>query len=326
VSRSLRSRAAFVDETRARDQFGQHHRDGLQRLDLDIVELALLAMLHSEYAHRPLAPHDRHTGEAVEQFFARFRFIGEVRMAGRLVQIESLDILGDGADQTFPERQLRDVDGFLLQSAGGEQFEHAVPQQVDRTDLGTKRLADDLDDLIELGLGGRPRRHHVVQTCEYLTRSGGCGHRCHAMRANRKIAGIPTMESLASIGRLTTLSGESRRGILSGPTVQRRCGLVEQGRDDLGQGLFLAHHAHRLAGHHRAMLDIAVDHGAAQRSGPIMLDLELGLAHLDLAVVEKLGNFALLGGEKLARRVLERADRNDRQARVDLDRRDRVAS
>ena len=35
------------------------------------------------------------------------------------------------------------------------------------------------------------------------------------------------------------------------------------------------HHADRLAGHHRAGLDIAVDHRAAQRAGPEMLDLEL---------------------------------------------------
>ena len=34
-------------------------------------------------------------------------------------------------------------------------------------------------------------------------------------------------------------------------------------------------HADRLAGHHRAGLDIAVDHRAAQRAGPEMLDLEL---------------------------------------------------
>ena len=48
-----------------------------------------------------------------------------------------------------------------------------------------------------------------------------------------------------------------------------------------------------------AALDVAVDHRAAQRAGPIMLDLELGLGHFDRALVEQLGDLALLGGEVL---------------------------
>ena len=57
---------------------------------------------------------------------------------------------------------------------------------------------------------------------------------------------------------------------------------------------------------------------AAKRASPIMLDLELGLAHLDRAVVEQAGNFALLGGEGLHLPILEGADRNYRQPRIDL--------
>ncbi len=46
---------------------------------------------------------------------------------------------------------------------------------------------------------------------------------------------------------------------------------------------------------HAAMLDIALDHRAAQRAGPVMLDLELRLGHLDPALVERLRDLALLG-------------------------------
>ena len=56
----------------------------------------------------------------------------------------------------------------------------------------------------------------------------------------------------------------------------------------VGDRLLALDHADRLAGHDRAALDIAVDHRAAQRARPIMLDLQLGLGHLDLAFVELL--------------------------------------
>ncbi len=52
------------------------------------------------------------------------------------------------------------------------------------------------------------------------------------------------------------------------------------------------------------MLDIAVDHRAAQRACLVMLDLELGFSHLDLALVERLRDFALLGREQLAAGIL----------------------
>ena len=56
----------------------------------------------------------------------------------------------------------------------------------------------------------------------------------------------------------------------------------------------------------------SVDHGAAQRARPVMLDLELRLGHFDRALVELAGDLALLGGEILHLAVLERAHRDDR--------------
>jgi hypothetical protein len=64
----------------------------------------------------------------------------------------------------------------------------------------------------------------------------------------------------------------------------------------------------------------------ARRSAPAeVLDLELGGRHVELARVQPLGHFDLLGGEFLGALVLERAHRDHRQARIDLDRSDGIA-
>src|SRR5690349_11350860 len=56
-----------------------------------------------------------------------------------------------------------------------------------------------------------------------------------------------------------------------------------------------------------------------------MLDLELRLGHFDCAAVEKVGDLALLGGEALGFLVLERAHRDHRETRIDLNTEYRVA-
>ena len=84
-----------------------------------------------------------------------------------------LDILGDRADKALAKAQLGDVDGLLLEAAGGIELEQAVAQQVDRADLAVQRLADDLDDAVELGLRSRARRHHIVKTLEDFACGGG---------------------------------------------------------------------------------------------------------------------------------------------------------
>lgn len=54
-----------------------------------------------------------------------------------------------------------------------------------------------------------------------------------------------------------------------------RFGLFCQLGQNFGDGLNFAHHAHALAGHDRAMLHIAINHGFTQRTCPKMLDFEL---------------------------------------------------
>mgnify|MGYP003342413340 CR=1 FL=1 len=56
-----------------------------------------------------------------------------------------------------------------------------------------------------------------------------------------------------------------------------------------------------------------------------MFDFQLRRRHVDGAPVEQIGNLALLGGEQLAAGILQRAHRDHRQPRVDLNARHRIA-
>src|SRR3546814_15319425 len=61
------------------------------------------------------------------------------------------------------------------------------------------------------------------------------------------------------------------------------------------------------------------------RTRPLMLDFELGFAHVDLALVDLVRDFPLFCGEGFGPAIFERADRNDGKARVDLDARHLLA-
>ena len=93
-----------VDQPRAGDHFRQHHRHGLQRLDLDVLVAARLGMLDGEHADRAFEPDDRHAGEAVEALLAGLRAVGEGGMLGGLGEVEDAALGGDRADQAFAHR------------------------------------------------------------------------------------------------------------------------------------------------------------------------------------------------------------------------------
>ena len=67
------------------------------------------------------------------------------------------------------------------------------------------------------------------------------------------------------------------------------------------------------------MLDIAVNHRTAQRACPEMFDLQLRLAHRDRTRIKQGGHFALLCGEQVSACILQRAYRDNGQARINLD-------
>ena len=120
-------------------------------------------MLDGQHPHCPFAPHNRHAGEGVELFLARFGAILEFGMGSRLGEVQCLDIGGDSAGQAFPHAHAGNVDSALVQAARGEKFQHAFAQQIDRADFAIQRFADDFDDLIELALRVQARSHDLVQ-------------------------------------------------------------------------------------------------------------------------------------------------------------------
>ena len=101
--------------------------------------------------------------------------------------------------------------------------------------------------------------------------------------------------------------------------------LLDQLVENLGGALLARDEADALPGHQRAGFDIAVDHGAAQRAGPEMLDFELRVLLRQLAAVEPVDDRALHLAKPLGCRVGQRAHRDDRKARIELHRRHRVA-
>src|SRR5690606_28160731 len=119
----------------------------------------------------------------------------------------------------------------------------------------------------------------------------------------------------------------NRRARRSVPLAPGECTFAfgKEAGHDLGDGFLACDHADGLARHQAAVLDIAIDRRAAERAGPVALDLQLRFGHFDAAFVEYLRDLALLGGEKLRSLVPERADREHREARIDLDAGDGVA-
>ena len=59
------------------DHLGQHHRDGLERLDLLLGIDALGPVLHHQHAERLAAAQDRHAEEGVVDLLARLGLVGE---------------------------------------------------------------------------------------------------------------------------------------------------------------------------------------------------------------------------------------------------------
>src|SRR3546814_16620772 len=99
-----------------------------------------MAVLDAEHADRPLAPNDRDTGKAVEQFLARFGAIGKVGVRGGFVEVQRLDLPGDHADKALAERKPRYMDRFLLAAVGRETLQLTAAHIEDEADIGSQQL------------------------------------------------------------------------------------------------------------------------------------------------------------------------------------------
>jgi len=96
------------------DHLGQHHRGGLQRLDLFLDVGALGAVLHHQHAERIAGAQNRDAEERVIDFFAGLRAERERRMALRVAQIERRRLAGDQADQALMRAQHGPVHGVAV--------------------------------------------------------------------------------------------------------------------------------------------------------------------------------------------------------------------
>ena len=147
----------------AGDHLGQHHGDDLQVLDLVLVVDPRRPVLNDEHADGAAAAQQRHAEEGMERVFAGLRPVGEVRVAGRVRQVQRRAAAGDLADQALARAHAGGVHRLAVQALGGEQLLLARgPAQVDGADLRDHRAGDDRDDQVEPGLGGRRRRHRFA--------------------------------------------------------------------------------------------------------------------------------------------------------------------
>ncbi|MGX0998611.1 hypothetical protein AB7M38_005903 [Bradyrhizobium diazoefficiens] len=146
------------------DQLGQHHRGGLQRLELFLDIGALGAVLHHQHAERVAGAQDRHAEEGVVDLFAGLRAEREGRMALRVVQIERRRLAGDEADQALMGAEHGMVHRLAVQTFGGVELERVVDaQHIDRAHLGHHVGGDQHHDLVQPLLGRDLLRHGFAE-------------------------------------------------------------------------------------------------------------------------------------------------------------------
>jgi hypothetical protein len=167
----------------------------------------------------------------------------------------------DGADQPLAYPHPREVDGLLRQPLGGEQLEHvAGAVEVDGADLGHEVRRDDRDDPVEPLLRRHRLGHDVDQPPEQAARAGELRpHLGRRLRATR-----PPPAGIAATRPRRRPGGDARAAAALEPR-QGRLRLPDQLGQDLGRGPDRLDEADALPGHQRAVLDVALDHGPAQR-------------------------------------------------------------
>ena len=143
---------------------------------------------------------------------------------------------------------------------GGEQLEHlAGAIEVDRADLGHEVGGDQLDDPVEPLLRRDRLGHDLDQPL--AAASARRRTRRSAVARRRASGGLRPPEAGIRPPR-------ERAGGASRAAGQRALGLLDQLGQDRRHRLDPAHQADALPGHQRAVLDVAVDHRAAQAHRP----------------------------------------------------------
>ena len=170
--RRLGARARQRRKLARGDHLGEHHRGGLQRLDLFLRIGAMGAVLHHENAERIAGAQHRHAEERVVDFFARFRPEREGRMLLRLREIDRIGLARDQADEAFVGADDGQVDGGAIEALGGVKLEGAVDaQDINRADLRNHVGGDQHNDLVEAFLRADRLRHHFAKPAQQHART-----------------------------------------------------------------------------------------------------------------------------------------------------------
>ena len=156
----LRQRRQFA----GRDHFREHHRGGLQRLDLFLDIGALGAVLHHQHAERIAGAQDRNAEERMIDFFAGLRAERECRVALRVVQVKRRGLARHQADQALMRAQDGSVHRVAVEAFGGVEFQRIVDaQHIGRAHLGHHVGGDQHHDLVQPFLGRDLLRHGFAE-------------------------------------------------------------------------------------------------------------------------------------------------------------------
>ena len=216
------------------DHLRQHHRGGLQRLDLFLDIGALGAVLHHQHAEGIAGAQDRHAEERVIDLFAGLRSERERRVALRIVEVERGGLARHQADQALMGAQHGAMHGVAVQALGGIQFQGVVDaQHIGRADLGHHVGRDQHHDLVQPLLGADVLRHGFAEPSQ---QDAGASRRApHVLKPSPRgqPAGWPEL-ALTSLDTTILFIRRRPQGgcdrIGTGPTVARFAAAASSGR------------------------------------------------------------------------------------------------
>ena len=202
----LRQRGQFARG----DHLRQHHRGGLQRLDLFLDIGALGAVLHHQHAERIAGAQDRHAEEGVVDFLAGLRAEREGGVALRVVQVERRRLAGDEADQALMGAQHGAMHGVAVEAFGGVELQRVVDaQHIDRADLGHHVGGDQHHDLVQSLLGRDLLRHGFAEPSQ---QDAGASRRApHVLISLREASPTGRREPAVNSSKTTILYIRRRR-------------------------------------------------------------------------------------------------------------------
>ena len=153
------------------DNLGQHHGNGLKRIDLVIAIGPLGPVLDRQDPQNAAAAQDGHAEEGVEGIFAGFRAVGERGMPWSILDGHGLSPPGNEANEAFIRPQPCGRYGFRLKALCRNQQQGPVIQsQIDRADVRHHGGRNDAHHLIQPETRIAVFRHHLAEAVHQETR------------------------------------------------------------------------------------------------------------------------------------------------------------